>query len=135
MIAISGLAVCAIDDGPARLSFEAPKVQRRAPLRKQVLAKLPLLQQLGVHGCPLTGGGSPHPAPLLEALPLVEILDGKRVRTRIRRRLPGPHGVDQAARSGAAPPAALGGELGPPSGRDAALSSCGAAPGYMCQSQ
>ena len=34
------------------LSFEAPKGPRRTPLCKQVLAELPLLQQLGVHGCP-----------------------------------------------------------------------------------
>ena len=49
----------------------------------QVLAQLPLLQQLNVKGCPLAADES-HPEALLAALPLVEILDGKRVQPRIK---------------------------------------------------
>eukprot|EP00208_Stichococcus_sp_RCC1054_P003893 CAMPEP_0206144720 /NCGR_PEP_ID=MMETSP1473-20131121/25013_1 /ASSEMBLY_ACC=CAM_ASM_001109 /TAXON_ID=1461547 /ORGANISM="Stichococcus sp, Strain RCC1054" /LENGTH=328 /DNA_ID=CAMNT_0053540631 /DNA_START=406 /DNA_END=1388 /DNA_ORIENTATION=- len=69
----------------------------------QVLAKLPLLQQLGVRGCPLTAEGPNHPATLLEAFPLLETLDGKRVRARIRRRVGVPPGGTAAgAAAGAA---------------------------------
>jgi hypothetical protein len=54
----------------------------------QVLAKLPLLQQLGVKGCKMTSGDEAQSAALLAQLPLLEILDGQRVRQRIRGRMP-----------------------------------------------
>jgi len=75
----------------------------------QVLARLPLLQQLNVKGCPLAAADAGHPDALLAALPLVEILDGKRVRPRIRGRLATAPGA-AAGRPPAAKAAGAGGE-------------------------
>ena len=48
------------------------------PCWRQVLRSLPLLQQLTLHGCPVTKRED-YPEVILQELPLVEQLDGRRV--------------------------------------------------------
>ena len=65
---------------------------------RQVLTSLPLLHQLTLHGCPVAKADD-YAEAVLRELPLVEQLDGRRVRDRIRGRMKGGVGAAPAVRA------------------------------------
>ena len=67
---------------------------------RQVLKSLPLLRQLTLYGCPVAKADD-YADNVLRELPLVEQLDGRRVRDRIRGRLHGDGGPVLAAHAAA----------------------------------
>ena len=75
---------------PVACAFPLAQPLTLVQLHAQVLQQLPLLQQLTLHGCPCAEVEG-YQAALLLLLPLVEILDGKRVKGRIKGRLIGKH--------------------------------------------